>query len=52
MNTSFKLKAIALMVVIALIFSIPQIGMSLLVAIIIGMVLKDPFLKFFGRTLD
>lgn len=52
MNTSFKLKAIALMLIIAFIFSIPQIGMALLVAIIIGMVLKDPFLKFFGRTLD
>lgn len=52
MNTSFKLKAIAFMLIIALIFSIPQIGMALLAAIIIGMALKDPFLKFFGRTLD
>ena len=52
MNIKFKLKAIALMLVIASAFSIPQIGMSLLVAIIIGMILKDPFLKFFGRTLD
>ena len=52
MNTKFKLKAIVLMLIIAFIFSIPQIGMSLLVAIIIGMALKDPFLKFFGRTLD
>ena len=52
MNTKFKLKAIALMLVIVSAFFAPQIGMSLLVAIIIGMVLKDPFLKFFGRTLD
>lgn len=52
MNIKFKLKAIALMLVIVSAFSVPQIGMSLLVAIIIGMILKDPFLKFFNRTLD
>lgn len=52
MNTKFKLKAIVLMLVIVSAFSAPQIGTALLVAIIIGMVLKDPFLKFFGRTLD
>ena len=52
MNTKFKLKAIALMLVIVSAFSVPQIGMSLLVAIIIGMILKDSFLKFFNCTLD
>lgn len=52
MNTKFKLKAIALMLVIVSAFSMPQIGMSLLVAIIIGMILKDPFLKFSNCTLD
>ena len=52
MNTKFKLKAIALMIVIISAFSAPKIGMALLIAIIIGMILKDPFLKFFGRTLD
>lgn len=49
MNKPFKIKAIILMLIIALIFSIPTVGTLLIIALIIYSVFEKPLLKFFSK---
>ena len=49
MNKLFKIKAIILMLTIALIFSIPTVGTSLIVALVIYSVFEKPLLKLFSK---
>ena len=52
MNKLFKIKAIILMLIIATIFSIPQFGTLLLVALIIYSIFEKPLLKFFDKIVN